>query len=125
GLMNRSIDKWFSRPVEMLHEDTSQLATLLSNYAAANARAEADAISESPRVRHAFATENFSDLQPELRRRNATLQGGFVVLLKSGDEVASYRPPADWKTMQSRLAPVADAALAAKSNSASVAGESV
>src|SRR4029077_8422274 len=30
GLMNRSIDKWFSRPVEEVREDTSAMASLLS-----------------------------------------------------------------------------------------------
>src|SRR3989449_11247965 len=34
GLMNRSIDKWFSRPVEEVREDTSAMASLLSKYAA-------------------------------------------------------------------------------------------
>ncbi|PYT53012.1 MAG: hypothetical protein DMG46_25585, partial [Acidobacteria bacterium] len=38
GLMNRSIDKWFSRPVEEVHADTTAIASLLSNYAAQNAR---------------------------------------------------------------------------------------
>src|SRR6266699_6163423 len=39
GLMNRSIDKWFSRPVEEVHADTTAIASLLSKYAAQNARA--------------------------------------------------------------------------------------
>ena len=30
GLMNRSIDKWFSRPVEEVREDTAAMASLLS-----------------------------------------------------------------------------------------------
>jgi len=37
GLMNRSIEKWFSRPVEEVREDTSAMASLLSKYAAQNA----------------------------------------------------------------------------------------
>src|SRR5438105_15258553 len=41
GLMNRSIDKWFSRPVEEVHADTTAIASSLSNYAAQNARHEA------------------------------------------------------------------------------------
>jgi len=41
GLMNRSIDKWFSRPVEEVREDTAAMASLLSAYAAQNARSEA------------------------------------------------------------------------------------
>ena len=33
GLMNRSIDKWFSTPVEEVRADTHAMATLLANYA--------------------------------------------------------------------------------------------
>jgi len=47
GLMNRSIDKWFSRPVEEVREDTNAMAALLSEYAAQNARAEATSIASS------------------------------------------------------------------------------
>ena len=42
GLMNRSIDQWFSRPVEEVREDTAAVASLVTNYAAQNARAEAE-----------------------------------------------------------------------------------
>src|ERR1700747_301517 len=48
GLMNRSIDKWFSRPVEEVREDTATMASLLSRYAAQNARAEAESIATLP-----------------------------------------------------------------------------
>ena len=112
GLMNRSIDKWFSRPVEMLQEDTSQLAGLLSNYAAANARAEAVAIADAPRIKHAFSTESFSNLEADFLRHESTLQGGFVLLLQGNDEVASHRNPAAWGAMQSRLQPIVEAMLA-------------
>src|SRR6266705_4368072 len=40
GLMNRSIDKWFSTPVEEVRADTHAMATLLASYAMQNARAE-------------------------------------------------------------------------------------
>src|SRR5882724_7784813 len=32
GLMNRSIDKWFSTPVEEVRQDTALMASLLSRY---------------------------------------------------------------------------------------------
>ena len=48
GLMNRSIDKWFSTPVEEVRADTDAMASLLANYAAQNARAEAVSIASSP-----------------------------------------------------------------------------
>src|SRR5580658_11240670 len=47
GLMNRSINIWFSTPVEEVREDTDAMASLLANYAAQNARAEAVSIAAS------------------------------------------------------------------------------
>src|ERR1700720_3204632 len=60
GLMNRSLDKWFSRPVEEVREDTANMASLLSNYAAQNTRAEAETIAASPETQAAFASRDFS-----------------------------------------------------------------
>src|ERR671923_1218265 len=42
GLMNRSIDKWFSSPVEEVRADTHAMAELLADYATQNARSEAE-----------------------------------------------------------------------------------
>ena len=53
-LMNRSIDKWFSSPVEEVRRDTATMASLLSNYAAQNTRAEAEAIAASPETQTGF-----------------------------------------------------------------------
>ncbi|PYV49308.1 MAG: nitrogen regulation protein NtrY, partial [Acidobacteria bacterium] len=36
GLMNRSIERWFSTPVEEVQQDTALMANLLSRYAAEN-----------------------------------------------------------------------------------------
>ncbi len=54
GLMNRSIDKWFSAPVEEVRADTDAMASLLANYAAQNARSEAVTIAASPETKRAF-----------------------------------------------------------------------
>src|SRR5271169_331432 len=78
-LMNRSIDKWFSTPVEEVRQDTATMASLLSQYAAQNTRAEAEAIATSPATQSAFATGNFSAITDELQRHAATLQGGFAL----------------------------------------------
>src|SRR5580693_8318295 len=55
GLMNRSIDKWFSTPVEEVRADTHAMATLLANYAMQNARSEALMIASSPETRRGFS----------------------------------------------------------------------
>ena len=39
GLMNRSIDRWFSQPVSELREDSTRIALELSHYVTQNARA--------------------------------------------------------------------------------------
>src|ERR1700741_1498009 len=39
GLMNRSIERWFSTPVEEVRQDTQLMGRLLAKYAAQNARA--------------------------------------------------------------------------------------
>src|SRR5580704_12112089 len=60
GLMNRSIDKWFSTPVEEVRADTQAMASLLASYATQNARAEAAAIAASPEIERAFSGHGFA-----------------------------------------------------------------
>src|SRR5437773_3881947 len=48
GLMNRSIDKWFSGPVEQIQQDSGSIAKILSDYAGDKARQEAVEIARSP-----------------------------------------------------------------------------
>ncbi|MBV9573251.1 MAG: HAMP domain-containing protein [Acidobacteriales bacterium] len=105
GLMNRSIDKWFSRPVEEVREDTATMASLLSTYAQENANVEAVAIAASPETQRAYSSDNFSTLVNEFRRREVELQGGFVVALSSPDNIAeaSFGTPAAWDQLKSKL----------------------
>src|SRR5437660_12820526 len=67
GLMNRSIDKWFSTPVEEVRQDTALMASLISKYAAENATAEAISIAAASEVQHAFAGHSFSGVLGEFR----------------------------------------------------------
>src|SRR5213075_2923523 len=96
GLMNRSIDKWFSRPVEEVREDTNAMAALLSDYAAQNARAEAISIASSSETRYAFEGHSFSAVATEFHKHEPTLQGGFVVALLDGNAEASFGAPSPW-----------------------------
>jgi two-component system nitrogen regulation sensor histidine kinase NtrY len=102
-LMNRSIDKWFSSPVEEVRRDTATMASLLSNYAAQNTRAEAEAIAGSPGTQRAFASRNFSALASELGRREPTLQGGFALAIVDGEAEASFGMPAPWSLLKASL----------------------
>ncbi len=103
-LMNRSIDKWFSRPAVELREDSGRVAALLANYAAENARAEAAAIAGLPETRRAFETGNFSSVIQEFRRHDQTLQGGFALALVDDYAQAAYHAPEAWGTLRPKLA---------------------
>jgi two-component system nitrogen regulation sensor histidine kinase NtrY len=103
GLMNRSIDKWFSRPVEEVREDTAAMASLLSAYAAQNARSEAMSIASSPDIQRAFAGRNFSAAVNEFHRHELTLQGGFAMALVDGNDEASFGAPAPWALLKGKL----------------------
>jgi two-component system, NtrC family, nitrogen regulation sensor histidine kinase NtrY len=109
GLMNRSIDKWFSTPVEEVRSDTKAMATLLANYAQQNARAEAAAIAASPEMERAFSGHGFSGVVSEFQHHELTLQGGFALAIRDGNAEASFNAPAPWAQLKPRM-PLADAA---------------
>jgi two-component system nitrogen regulation sensor histidine kinase NtrY len=89
GLMNRSIDKWFSQPVEEVRADTAAMSALLYDYAGQNAASEAQSIAQTDEFQRAFASGNFSEATEELREHIPTLQGGFVLALANGNAAAS------------------------------------
>jgi two-component system nitrogen regulation sensor histidine kinase NtrY len=111
GLMNRSIDKWFSTPVEEVRADTHAMASLLDEYAAQNARAEASAIAASADTQRGFSGHGFSPVVSEFQNHELTLQGGFAVAVLDGNAEASFNAPAPWPLLKSTL-PLADAAAA-------------
>lgn len=108
GLMNRSIDKWFSTPVEEVHSDTQAMVSLLTEYAQQNARSEAAAIAAVPDVEHAFAGRGFSAVTGEFQHHEITLQGGFALALRNGDAEAAFNVPAPWSVLK-RFLPIDDA----------------
>jgi PAS domain S-box-containing protein len=110
GLMNRSIEKWFSRPVEELRADSGAIALQLAKYAAENARSEAASIASTPEAVRAFETGNFSTVMSSFRRREPTLQGGFALALMDDDAVATLQAPQPWATMRWQLLPAINAA---------------
>ncbi len=100
GLMNRSIDKWFSQPVEEVSADTAAMSALLYDYAGQNAASEAQSIAQTDEFERAFASGNFSQATEELREHIPTLQGGFVVALANGNAAASLNTPAPWTQLK-------------------------
>ena len=111
GLMNRSIDKWFSTPLEEVRSDTNAMTSLLANYAMQNARVEAAAIAASPEIERAFSGHDFSDVVSQFQHRQLTLQGGFAFAVRDDNAEAAFNAPAAWSALKSRL-PLADAAAA-------------
>ena len=99
-LMNRSIDKWFSTPVQEVQQDTAIMASLLSQYASDNARAEAVSIASAPETQRAFEGHSFSGVLNEFRLHQTTLQGGFAFAIQSGNAQASLDAPAAWPLLK-------------------------
>ena len=100
GLMNRSIERWFSTPVEEVRHDTAIMADLLSSYASDNAKSEAASIASAPETQRAFAGHSFSGVINEFRAHETTLQKGFAVAVEDGDSEASFGLPAPWAILR-------------------------
>jgi hypothetical protein len=109
GLMNRSIERWFSTPAEEVRSDIHAMGSLLANYATQNARSEALVITASAEAQQAFPRREFSELKKAFQRHEPTLQGGFALAIQDGEEKASFGAPAAWGLLRAKL-PLADAA---------------
>ena len=109
GLINRSIEKWFSRPVEDVQYRTSVVASLLTDYAADNARVEAERIAASPAAIKSFETDDFTMVIGEFRRGEVSLQGGFAFAIADGRAEASFHAPQPWPLVRDHL-PMKEAA---------------
>src|SRR5690242_19715026 len=102
-LTNRSIDRWFSRPVQNLRAGSEQVANLLVEYAKANAQAESEALAGNARVQRGFEALDFSLVQSAFRESGPALQGGFAIALRGHTPVASINVPAQWKELREPL----------------------
>jgi two-component system, NtrC family, nitrogen regulation sensor histidine kinase NtrY len=103
GLINRSIEKWFSRPAEDVEYRTNVIASLLTEYAQTNARDEALRIAATPDAQKSFHTGNFTSILDEFRRSEVTLQGGFAFALVDNQAEASFHAPEAWPLIRRHL----------------------
>ena len=103
GLMNRSIDKWFSQPIEEVQGRSHAVAELLNGYAGQNALTEARAIAANPRAFKAFSTGDFASVLGERMQEEILLQGGFALALSQGQVKASYGRTPPWSVLQNEL----------------------
>ncbi|MGI8771330.1 MAG: sensor histidine kinase [Acidobacteriaceae bacterium] len=98
-LMNRSIDRWFSQPVVQLRENSTRVALELSQYAAENARAEAEALANSPamdridRLNHRGNQRHSAAALATVQSHRTTLEGGFVLVYWRDQPVLQYQLP--------------------------------
>lgn len=103
GLMNRSIERWFSTPVNELQQDSDRVGRLLAAYAGDNAHQEAREIADSPETQRAFETANYAGVLREMRRHGPTLQGGFALAVVNDAAVATWNAPQEWPALKQRL----------------------
>ena len=94
-LMNRSIDRWFSQPVAQLRDDSARIALELSHYVAQNARAEAESLAHSAAVTVGYDAGDPAAITGQMRSHRITLQGGFAIVYRDGDPLATYQVPVD------------------------------
>jgi hypothetical protein len=97
-LMNRAVDRWFSQPVTQMRSDANSMALELYRYADANARSEADSmaieLSNAPlEDTHPLTPAALDEVNRVLQRHEITLQGGFVLLYRDGQAIASLHVP--------------------------------
>jgi PAS domain S-box-containing protein len=91
GLLNRSIDRWFSPNTSELREDSTRVVLGLAQYVTTNARVEAESIVASGALDRSPAA-----LQDELGSHRITLAGGFAMVYgKDRRMLASFQAPAE------------------------------
>ena len=112
-LMNRSIDRWFSQPVAQLREDSTRVALELSQYAAENARAEAESLASSVTLDRSLEQKDILSALGVVRSHRITLSGGFVIIYNDDEPVVEYAVPRN-ATGHSEIRPWMDDADATK-----------
>ena len=91
GLMNRSIDRWFSQPTSELREDSTRVVLELAHYVTNNARVEAESIAAS-----GAPDLDLPALQEVLVAHRITLAGGFAVVYgKDAKMLAAFQEPVE------------------------------
>ena len=90
-LMNRAVERWFSQPVTEMRDDSNRMALELSQYTAANARVEAESIAAA--LPTLADSNSRTTLTKVLRDHEITLQGGFAVIFRDGQPIASFHLP--------------------------------
>ncbi len=107
-LMNRSIDRWFSQPVSQLREDATRIAVEMSQYAAQNARSEAQALAGSAVLARTLEQKDLLGATSLVRSHRITLSGGFVLIFDDDEPVVQYALPHQPGSAQPEIRPWLD-----------------
>ncbi len=93
GLLNRSVERWFSQPTSELRNDSTRVADAMVHYAATNARIEAEEVA---------SLGNFdANAKATLESHRVALVGGFAAVYGPDQQLlASYQLPAENETAQ-------------------------
>ena len=83
--------------MQNLREGSEQVATLLLEYAKANAQAEAQTLANNARIQRSFEFGDFALANASLNEYRPALQGGFAFALRGHASVASINAPAEWE----------------------------
>ncbi len=94
-LLNRSIERWFSQPGAAVREESTNVALELSQYAAANARAEAESLASSSNLIESLKRDDYAAVLKEIRTHRITLEGGFAVVYHDRGVLSQYQFPKD------------------------------
>ncbi len=108
GLMNRSIDKWFSQPIEEVQLRSTAVTEMLSRYAGQNAFTAAQSLASNEESHRAYRTGRFSVLLDEFREHEVSLQGGFALGFYKGQLEVSLDAPLPWSELRQAVPFLAD-----------------
>lgn len=98
GLINRTLDKWFSQPVVTVRDDNQGTLALLSQFVTENAQTEALALAQSPRLARALQAGDGDAVYQALQRRRTTLEGGFAAVVGAAGQVeTSFNLPSGYR----------------------------
>ena len=97
GLINRTLDKWFSQPVVAVRNDNQKTLDLLTGFVTDNARNEAISIATSVDMATALSHHDLPGMQAALARHQVTLEGGFAILRDdTGRQLAAFQVPSGY-----------------------------
>ncbi|MGH9465915.1 MAG: HAMP domain-containing protein, partial [Terriglobales bacterium] len=97
GLINRTLDKWFSQPVVTVRDDNQQTLAMLTRFVRANAQSAASALAASPALQAAVPAGDWQGVAAALSNHRLTLQGGFAAVRDAhGRLLESFQLPSGY-----------------------------